>query len=284
MAWAHSRNGLGAPFLCHSGRFSVPTLLPMIDLHTHILPGIDDGASSLEETCMMLALAAEDGITDIVATPHSNFRFEFDSKRCSEELKRVGLAWPGSPQLYLGCELHLTVENVARVLAAPKKYTLNGGDCLLVELPNVLAVGGIEAGLKACHRAGLRTVIAHPERNSYLQRNLSFVKQLVKCGCYFQLTAESFLGAFGTIVEKSAARMLKQHFVHFVASDCHGIHQRKPLLRRAYTAIADEYGESTAELLFVLNPGAAVQSQPIQVTRPTRYCPTVFGLPIPLIS
>jgi len=238
----------------------------MIDLHTHILPEIDDGASSLEEALTMMALAAEDGITDMVATPHCDFRFDFDPERCGEQLKRVRRLCSHVPRLHLGCEMHLSVENIERVVAKPQRYTLNSGDCLLVELPDMFSAAALEAGLKACHRVGLRTVIAHPERNPNLQRNPAIAVRMMELGCYFQLTAQSLSGTFGAAAKKSAARMLKQRLVYFVASDCHDIDQRKPELRRAYNAIADEFGESTAQLLFVLNPRAALQSR--ELVRP----------------
>jgi protein-tyrosine phosphatase len=236
----------------------------MIDIHTHILPEIDDGAASLEETQQMMALAAEDGITEMVATPHCDSRFEFDSERCGEKLRGIRRACAEFPQLYLGCELHLTFENVERVLARPRNYTLNGRDCLLVELPDWSTAAGVETGLKACHRRGLRTVIAHPERNLSVQRNPDILTRLLELGCYFQVTAQSLFGVFGTAAQRSATRMLKQHQVHFVASDCHGARQRKPLLRGAYREIARDWGTPAADLLFILNPRSAVHGQPIQ--------------------
>jgi protein-tyrosine phosphatase len=237
----------------------------MIDLHTHILPEIDDGASSLEETREMVALAAADGITELVATPHWNCRFEFDPERCGREIERVRRACAGGPRLYLGCEVHFTFENIERLLAGPAHYTLNGGDCLLVELPDRFTAAAVEAGLKACSRGGLRIVIAHPERNPHLQRNPAMVARLVERGCYFQVTAESLSGLFGTAAQKTAIKMLKQRLAHFVASDCHDARQRRPLLRRAYNAIARDFGARAAELLFVLNPRSAVHSQSIQL-------------------
>ena len=226
----------------------------------------------------MLALAAEDGVTDIVATPHCNYRFEFNPERCSEELQQVRCACPHAPRLFLGCELYFIAENIKRVLARPERYTLNAHDCLLVELPNGLAANAIETGLKAFHRAGLRTVIAHPERNLYLQRNPSIAARIVEFGCYFQITAQSLSGAFGSAAEESAARMLRERLVHFIASDCHDARQRKPLSRSVYTAIAGQFGESTAELLFVLNPRSAIYSQPIQSMRPARRSSTIYRI------
>jgi protein-tyrosine phosphatase len=255
----------------------------MIDVHTHILPGIDDGASSLEETRAMAALAADDGITGMVATPHHNFHFQFDPDRCAEELKRVRQACSHVIRLYLGCELQLTVENIKQVLARPRQFTLNGGDCLLVELPSMFTPSVAAGGLKECFRAGLRPIIAHPERNSCLQRTPDSAERLVDLGCYFQITAQSLSGAFGTAAEKSAVRMLKRRWVHFIASDCHGATQRKPLLQKAYNAIVGEFGASNAELLFALNPRSAVHSQPIQLMQPARQRSIVSRLASPIV-
>jgi protein-tyrosine phosphatase len=242
----------------------------MIDVHTHILPEVDDGAGSLEESQAMIALAAEDGITDMVATPHCDFRYNFDPQRCGEQLELVRNACPTPLRLYLGCEMHLSVENIERLVAKPDHYTLNSGDCLLLELPDRFTAVGIEAGLSAFRRKGLRTVIAHPERNPHLQRNPAVAERLAELGCYFQVTAQSLSGSFGPAAKKSAAAMLKKRLVHFVASDCHGVDRRRPQLKKAYEEIVHEFGESTAELLFVQNPNRALQSQAINTMRPEK--------------
>jgi protein-tyrosine phosphatase len=236
----------------------------MTDLHTHVLPGIDDGAAGMEETAAMLSMAAADGTRAMVATPHCDFRYRFDPDSCRAELDRVRAACAGAPRLYLGCELQLSPENIERVLASPGRFTLNGGDCLLVELPDAASVGGIEPGLDAFLSAGLRPVIAHPERNSCVLKNPACAGRLVDLGCYLQITAQSFAGAFGPEAERLAGSLLRRQLVHFIASDGHGAGHRRPLLARAYNEIARNCGEASARLLFRDNPRAALEGAPIR--------------------
>ena len=236
----------------------------MIDLHCHIIPGVDDGPASLEETQAMLAMAAADGIEAISATPHCDLRYPYDPERCRAELARIQRSCPGVPRLHLGCELHLTPENIDRVLKTPVDFTLNGGDCLLVELPDRITPAALDAAFSAFQDSGLRTVIAHPERNLYLQKNPRHVRALVESGCYFQITAQSLAGAFGAPAERFARAFLKERLVHFIATDSHGPERRRPLLSRAFTETERRWGQATAKLLCVANPRAALESGPIQ--------------------
>ncbi|MGB7759924.1 MAG: CpsB/CapC family capsule biosynthesis tyrosine phosphatase [Bryobacteraceae bacterium] len=236
----------------------------MIDLHTHILPGVDDGAASMEETATMLSLAAADGTRAMVATPHCDFRYRFDPDSCRSQLDCVQAACGPVPRLYLGCELHLSPENIERALASPRRFTLNGGDCLLVELPDVASDSGIEPGLDAILSARLRPVIAHAERNSCLLKNPALADRFVEIGCYLQLTAQSFAGAFGLDAKRLAGSLLRRQLVHFVASDSHGAVHRRPFLALAYNEIARHCGEPSARLLFCDNPRAAIESAPIR--------------------
>jgi protein-tyrosine phosphatase len=242
----------------------------MIDIHTHILPGVDDGAPDFEISAAMLAMASADGIREIVATPHANLEFGFDSLRCREELHRLRTECPDAPRLYLGCEMHLTPENLQSALNDPPAFTLNRGDCLLVELPDIITPGAIDLSLQMLSEAGLRPIIAHAERNVYIQRHPDYASHLVSQGYFLQVTASSFFGSFGATAQQLASQLMAQKLAHVIASDAHGIEQRRPLLAKAYEHVSDTFDEATARLLFQENPCAAIHSAPISAMKPSR--------------
>jgi protein-tyrosine phosphatase len=237
----------------------------MIDIHTHILPGMDDGAPDYDETTAMLTMAREDGITDIVATPHANLRYEFDPDRCRRELDRIALECQSGPSVYLGCELHLTPENLDAVLQRPDLFTLNGKGCLLLELPHSLNPVGVEASVQRLLNARIRPIIAHPEREHLFQRDPSYAAHLREMGVYFQVTAQAIIEE-----QDSCMGLLKHRLIHVVASDAHGVSHRRPQLSAAYEAIFRGFGKATAELLFVENPGACLAGLPLAAPQPRR--------------
>jgi len=143
----------------------------------------------------MLDAAAESGTRAMVATPHSDLRYQFDASLCRGILGELQGRRTDGPRLYLGCELHLTPENVSNIIRDPAGYTLNGSDCALLELPDRIAPPMVNPALDAMTCAGLRVIIAHPERNLYLQQQRSWLDRLVESGCYLQLTARSLDGA-----------------------------------------------------------------------------------------
>ena len=235
----------------------------MIDIHTHVLPGVDDGPEGADVSEQMLRMAAEDGTTAIVATPHADLKYSFDPERCRELIEDLRKR-ESSPQLYGGCELHLTPENIEKVTCDPKRFTLNGGDCVLLELPNAVLPEMVEPVLSVLFGSGLRVIIAHPERNPSIQRRIQFAEELVQAGCYLQLTAQSIQGGFGTAAESASAHILSRRLAHFVASDAHSATARRPLLSASYSKVSSRYGEAAARTLFRDNPSAALSGAPIR--------------------
>jgi protein-tyrosine phosphatase len=227
----------------------------VIDIHSHILPGVDDGARDFDESLRMLDLAAEGLTSGIVATPHADVRFPFDPVRAREltaSLQQHGL------RVYSGCEVHLTPENVARALAEPAGYTLNGGGCLLLELPDAVHPAMADPAIERLAASGLRVIIAHPERNRYMQQHPDYADRLVDAGCYLQLTARSLTGGFGPAASGMSTYLLKRRLAHFVASDAHGSSSRRPGLSQAFETLSKSYGETAARTLLAGNPAAAL--------------------------
>ncbi|MDX2153096.1 MAG: CpsB/CapC family capsule biosynthesis tyrosine phosphatase [Bryobacteraceae bacterium] len=248
----------------------------MIDIHSHILPGVDDGAATLDESLEMLRLAAEDGTTDIVATPHASFEFPYNAEKVREALARVQEAAGDRIRVHLGCDLHLSYENIQNVLKAPATYTVNGGRYLLVEFPDMLIAPTTEVIFEEMKGVGVTPLVTHPERNPLLQQRLERMAQWVAAGVLLQVTGDSFLGRWGREARGVSEELMNRNLVHFVASDAHGTRDRTPRLGEAFAYVKDKWGEARAERLFRVNPGAvirneelpAVAEEPAPVQRP----------------
>jgi protein-tyrosine phosphatase len=235
----------------------------MVDIHSHVLWGLDDGAATREESLAMLAMAAEAGTTDIVATPHANFQYRYDEGLISERIADLVAAVGGRPKIYRGCDFHLTFENIQDALDNPRKYTVNGGPYLLVEFPHS-SLNGMEVALDALVHRGLVPIMTHPERHPELREMPADFQAWLGKGCLAQITGQSLLGRFGKKAEEAAWEMVARGMAHFVASDAHGPTDRTPRLDEAMAAVAGTAGRECAERLFLTNPAAVIAGQPIQ--------------------
>ncbi|HBY62333.1 MAG TPA: exopolysaccharide biosynthesis protein [Solibacterales bacterium] len=233
----------------------------MIDIHSHILPGIDDGAENLEVSLEMLRMAAESGTTDIVATPHASFEFPYDGPRARSLLAEVREAVGSRINVHLGCDLHLHHENIRNAVAEPAAYTVNGGRYLLVEFSDLLILPATEAIFEEMRQAGIVPIVTHPERNPLLQVRIERMKQWAAGGVLLQVTADSFLGRWGREARECAARLMDLNLVHAVASDAHGAKDRTPRLDRAFEYVSRRWGEARAERLFRANPAAVIRNE-----------------------
>jgi protein-tyrosine phosphatase len=245
----------------------------MIDIHTHVLPGIDDGAADMPQAQSMLRLAASSGTTDIVATPHANMRYRFDAGRARQCLAEVAAAAePGMPRLHLGCELHLTYDNVLACLAAPQDYTLAGGSWLLLELPDDKLPESAREIIGSIVNAGLRPIITHPERTRSVRGRLDVLRGFAELGCVFQITAGSLEGQFGRSMQAGVHDLLRDGLVQLIASDAHDDVYRRPMMTGAFERLLAEYGEERAVALCRDNPQAVIENRdlPARGTPPPR--------------
>src|SRR5215472_3852591 len=128
----------------------------MIDIHSHILPGLDDGSESLEESVAMLRQALAAGTTDIVATPHANQEYFFDSRMVEQKISELQAAVGDAPRIHYGCDFHLTLENIEDALRVPEKYSINHRGYLLVEFSDFLIPKTTDEIFARMMRAGLR--------------------------------------------------------------------------------------------------------------------------------
>jgi protein-tyrosine phosphatase len=235
----------------------------MIDIHHHLLFGLDDGPDDIDVSIAMVEMSIENGVTHIVCTPHSSEQFRFDPqlnwRRLSMIQDRVG----DSIALGLGCDFHLMYDNIEDAIAHPPKFSINGKGYLLVEFPNHAISRNMTETFFRLNLAGLTSIITHPERNPVLVRHPERLAEWIRSGCYVQITAASLTGRFGKTAQELSYGLLDRNWVHFIATDAHDVTSRPPKLREAYELIAKKYGEETAERLCVENPRAAFYGDPM---------------------
>ncbi len=236
----------------------------MVDIHSHILYGLDDGAKDLDMSIAMLQMAAENGTTDIVATPHSDLKYPFQPDAITTQLAELASV-AGLPRLHRGCDFHLSFDNIQDFLNHPLRYTINGHGFLLVEFANQAIPAGLGDVLSRMVGLGICPIITHPERNPLLAKSLSRLAGWVEAGCRVQVTGQSFSGRFGKLAEAVAWELMKQDLVHFVASDAHDLQDRPPTLSAAFELVRAQYGEERADALFRANPTKVLTGQPVPI-------------------
>jgi protein-tyrosine phosphatase len=235
----------------------------MIDIHSHILPGVDDGSPTMEVSLEMLRMAADSGTTDIVATPHNNLQFAYDEVAITTLFQELSDKAGAMINLHLGSDFHLNVDNVHDALANPAKYTINGKGYLMVELPDLTSISAMRSVLNRMLETRITPIVTHPERNPSMQGQLKEVESWVRDGCLMQVTAQSLSGRFGSRSQRFAESLMNADLVHFIASDAHDTKDRVPVLAPAYKLVAQRWGSEKADNLFLYNPGAALVGEPI---------------------
>ena len=235
----------------------------MIDIHCHILPEVDDGPKSWETAESMCRMAAQDGIEHMVATPHANDRYFYDREYLVGLLQNLQQRIGDHPKLSLGCDFHLSLENMQSALVVPEKYCLGSSRYLLVEFSNFGIPIQIDEWLSQMIERGARPILTHPERNPILQQTAERVLQWVELGCAVQVTASAITGSWGAKARETAYWLLKEKAVHFLATDAHDTVRRPPMLSEARKIVAKQFSEELADALVVRNPKAVVNDQPL---------------------
>jgi protein-tyrosine phosphatase len=233
----------------------------LIDIHSHVLFGLDDGARTIEESVAMVRMAAGHGTTDLVATPHANLVYRFEPERIAERLARVEEAAGGALRLYTGCDFHLSFENIQDALEHPRKYTIGQKNYLLVEFSELLIFKNMAEIFARLRDAGMIPVITHPERNGLLRQRKEQLARWVEQGARVQVTAQSLTGGFGRHAQDFSRELLDARLVHVIASDGHDCERRPPVMDEARAWLQKHYGEGLAEALCVTNPGAALAGE-----------------------
>jgi len=235
----------------------------MIDIHHHLLFGLDDGSKDIETSIAMVEVAADDGITHIVCTPHANSRYHFDPAVNQQKLEQLKESIDCQIELGLGCDFHLSFENIDDALKNPQKYTINQKNYLLVEFADLSIPLQITQVFHQFLIAGIQPIITHPERNATIQRTPGRLDEWVNMGCLVQVTASSITGRFGRLAKSFSENLIEQNKIHFLATDAHNLDSRPPRMKEVFEQVAKQYGTATAERLCINNPRAAYFGEPM---------------------
>lgn len=233
----------------------------MVDIHSHILWGMDDGSHSLEMSVAMLQMAAAGGTADIVATPHANTDYEFQPELIAERRAELQAQLGDRIRIHTGCDFHLKYDNIQDALADPRKYSVNGLGWVLVEFSDMMIFPNTEEIFVQMRNAGMGIIVTHPERNWLLRKDIERLRRWVDAGAYLQVTGGSLLGAFGTDARKFSEELMARGMVHFLASDAHDLDRRSPRLDYVRTHVAERYGEEYAEALLETHPRAVIEGR-----------------------
>jgi protein-tyrosine phosphatase len=242
----------------------------MIDIHSHILPGLDDGSKSWEMTLEMCRLAIRDGITHIVATPHADDTYAYSPDRVRDLVTELDNKIGDQLAISMGCDLHLSFENIEDAIAHPHRYTIASKQYLLVELSEYGIPPQISESFCRLQAAGITPVITHPERNTILQRRPERVLEWVDAGCLAQVTASAVTGLWGDAARRIAIWLIEHDAVHVLASDAHDDKYRKPILSEARDAVSSLFGTDLARELVQDNPEAIVSGRSLPASRPAQ--------------
>lgn len=241
-------------------------VMDFVDVHSHILPGLDDGAHDLGAAVDMLRMAYEDGIKYVILTPHyipgtmeiSRHEVQKAITGIRDIIKAEGI----DVEVFPGNEVYLDARTV-RAVESNMVFTLNESRYVLIELPVTEMYMYIRNVLFELVLKGYVPIIAHPERNPGLSGQPGMLMELIEEGALVQVNSSSLVGLYGKKVYEAAHSFLKQGIVHFVGTDAHSPSGRKPLLRRAYDAVESEFGTRYARKLFIENGMAVIRNEEI---------------------
>jgi protein-tyrosine phosphatase len=241
-----------------------------VDIHCHLLPGIDDGAKDWDETLAMARLSVQEGTTTIIATPHQLGNFGDNRgdaiRRLVSDVQQRLLAEQIPLRVLPGADVRIEPDMVERLIRGD---VLSLGDHrrhVLLELPHELYFP-LEPLLAQLSQRRITGILSHPERNQGILRQPEIVAPLVDAGCLMQITAGSLCGTFGPESAQLCEWMLTEGLVHFIATDAHGSRSRRPLMQRAFERAVQLVGEKLAIEICSVNPGHVAADQPVPAGR-----------------
>lgn len=247
----------------------------MVDLHTHLLYNVDDGAVDLIESIEMLKNAESAGYSVVVATPHyiegSYTSKNADKVKIIDEIRNEIKTNNINVKVYLGNEVFMT-ENVEALMNNNEINSINGTKYLLVELPRFGGSNGLQGFLFKIFSSGYIPIVAHPERYSFVQKDPNVLIDLIEQGVIFQLNSASILGHYGKKVAKAAKILIKNNMIHLVATDTHSSRSSNYMdINTVKNKIKRNNKNINLEDLFFNNPMKILKNEKIQVVEPKIY-------------
>lgn len=240
-----------------------------VDIHCHMLPGIDDGSKSVDESLAMARMAVADGIATVIVTPHQLGAFRQNGgdaiRRAVAEFRALLSSHAVPLSVLPGADVRIEPDMVELVRAGEVLTLGDHGRHLLLELPHELYFP-LEPVLEQLRAAGLVGILSHPERNQGLLQQPQRLAPLVELGCLMQVTAGSVAGTFGPASRAMAEWMLTEGLVHFISTDAHGSRARRPLLSRAFRRATELVGPAAAQRLCCENPAAVAAGREVQTS------------------
>lgn len=245
----------------------------MIDLHCHILPGLDDGAQTEQEAIEMARRASADGITDIVATPHTyNGIYHTSAAEIEQSVQRLNLLLAEQQipvRIHPGAEIHLHGELVSHLMTKDSVTVADQGKYVLLELPMLQLPHWTDEILQELSNKNITPIIAHPERNLVLTEKPELLADWIeRYGAVAQVTAASLLGTMGKKAKRMARLMVRQRLVHLIASDGHNPWRRPPTIRAAFSYLMRK--EPRQAITFLRNARAVLRGEKCQVAEPMK--------------
>ena len=233
-----------------------------VDIHTHILPGVDDGAPDFDTALAILKKAQKNGTAAVVLTPHYRTQFHGNVTEhllpVYEELRQKAAACCPGMELYLGCEAGYEID-ISEKFRDGTVLTLHNTRYVLLEFRDRAFRSRIIEGTWEVLNFGYVPILAHVERYEAFHNNPDLIGELIHMGALVQINADSVLGMLGRRVKRFTHRLLRNRQVHFVASDTHDLNRRGPGLKECYDKISRKYGKEQAQLLLCKNPRTVLE-------------------------
>lgn len=246
----------------------------MIDIHSHILPGVDDGSSGIEESIRMAELYLENGIDKVIVTPHyiegTDSTTLDENKVVLENLKRVLKKKNLDLKLYLGNEIYVSPDTLSHITNR-KAATLNETKYVLVELPMHDIPMYMKNTIYELSLKGYIPIIAHPERNTKIQENPNILYEFIEGGALAQLNLPSIEGRYGSRPKEIGEILLAHNMIHFVGTDAHSTRTRSPKVEKSLGILKEIVDKDTSERITYLNGKALLEDKLICVDEPVRY-------------
>jgi len=241
--------------------------MSLIDTHIHMVPGVDDGARDMDMAIQMLHLAKNEGVNEMILTPHFNSpRYDNRSVMANYNMLKDYIQTNKIDfEIHLGNEIYLSEEDIAAIVTG-QAYTMASSRYLLIELPFHQFYPFHEMMIHDLLENGYRIILAHVERYQIFEDKLQLLQEFVKKGIYCQITADYIINKK---TRKRAFKLIKSGLIHIVASDGHNIATRPPFMKAAYDIVYKTFGRECAQFLFVENPklvivDSVIRDAPIQ--------------------